>query len=248
MFIAEIEFRGRITRQKAAEYLPGLDFVKRSRKARGLILTIDSGGGDANATEILYNKLMEISEIKPVYAYVESMAASGAYWMACAAGKIYCMRTSLVGSIGVISMMPNVSGMLRKIGIDISIMKVGEHKDMLSPFRAMDDEEKRRYQQLLNDIFETFRVEVGKRRKLSAEEMARAATGEVFTPSAAQEMKLIDGIMPYDQVVKDMAAVLKMKAKRKKIPPQRTFMQRLIGTEFIGGAIREAMDSVLDLQ
>ncbi|MCL5678603.1 MAG: signal peptide peptidase SppA [Candidatus Thermoplasmatota archaeon] len=248
MFIAEIEFRGRITRQKAAEYLPGLDFVKRSRKARGLILTIDSGGGDANATEILYNKLMEISEIKPVYAYVEGMAASGAYWMACAAGKIYCMRTSLVGSIGVISMMPNVSGMLRKIGIDVSVMKVGEHKDMLSPFRAMDDEEKRRYQLLLNDIFETFRVEVGKRRKLSAEEMARAATGEVFTPSAAQEMKLIDGIMPYYQVVKDMAAVLKMKAKRKKIPPQRTFMQRLIGTEFIGGAIREAMDSVLDLQ
>ncbi len=248
MFIAEIEFRGRITRQKAAEYLPGLDFVKRSRKARGLILTIDSGGGDANATEILYNKLMEISEIKPVYAYVEGMAASGAYWMACAAGKIYCMRTSLVGSIGVISMMPNVSGMLRKIGIDVSVMKVGEHKDMLSPFRAMDDEEKRRYQLLLNDIFETFRVEVGKRRKLSAEEMARAATGEVFTPSAAQEMKLIDGIMPYDQVVKDMATVLKMKAKRKKIPPQRTFMQRLIGTEFIGGAIREAMDSVFDLQ
>ena len=248
MFIAEIEFRGRITRQKAAEYLPGLDFVKRSRKARGLILTIDSGGGDANATEILYNKLMEISEIKPVYAYVEGMAASGAYWMACAAGKIYCMRTSLVGSIGVISMMPNVSGMLRKIGIDVSVMKVGEHKDMLSPFRAMDDEEKRRYQLLLNDIFETFRVEVGKRRKLSEEEMARAATGEVFTPSAAQEMKLIDGIMPYDQVVKDMATVLKMKAKRKKIPPQRTFMQRLIGTEFIGGAIREAMDSVFDLQ
>ena len=248
MFIAEIEFRGRITRQKAAEYLPGLDFVKRSRKARGLILTIDSGGGDANATEILYSKLMEISEIKPVYAYVEGMAASGAYWMACAAGKIYCMRTSLVGSIGVISMMPNVSGMLRKIGIDVSVMKVGEHKDMLSPFRAMDDEEKRRYQLLLNDIFETFRVEVGKRRKLSAEEMARAATGEVFTPSAAQEMKLIDGIMPYDQVVKDMATVLKMKAKRKKIPPQRTFMQRLIGTEFIGGAIREAMDSVFDLQ
>lgn len=248
MFIAEIEFRGRITRQKAAEYLPGLDFVKRSRKARGLILTIDSGGGDANATEILYNKLMEISEIKPVYAYVESMAASGAYWMACAAGKIYCMRTSLVGSIGVISMMPNVSGMLRKIGIDVSVMKVGEHKDMLSPFRAMDDEEKRRYQQLLNDIFETFRVEVGKRRKLSAEEMVRAATGEVFTPSAAQEMKLIDGIMPYDQVVKDMEAVLKMKAKRKKIPPQRTFMQRLIGTEFIGGAIMEAMDTMFDLQ
>lgn len=248
MFIAEIEFRGRITRQKAAEYLPALDFVKRSRKARGLILTIDSGGGDANATEILYNKLTEISEIKPVYAYVESMAASGAYWMACAAGKIYCMRTSLVGSIGVISMMPNVSGMLRKIGIDVSVMKVGEHKDMLSPFRAMDDEEKRRYQLLLNDIFETFSVEVEKRRKLSSEEMARAATGEVFTPNAAQEMKLIDGIMPYDQVVKDMAAVLKMKAKRKKIPPQRTFMQRLIGTEFIGGAIREAMDSMFDLQ
>ncbi|MHB1709430.1 MAG: signal peptide peptidase SppA [Thermoplasmataceae archaeon] len=248
MFIAEIEFRGRITRQKAAEYLPALDFVKRSRKARGLILTIDSGGGDANATEILYNKLLEISEIKPVYAYVESMAASGAYWMACAAGKIYCMRTSLIGSIGVISMMPNVSGMLRKIGIDVSIMKVGEHKDMLSPFRAMDDEEKRRYQLLLNDIFETFRTEVGKRRKLSAEEMDRAANGEVFTPNAAEEMKLIDGIMPYDQVVKDMAEGLKIRAKRKKIPPQRTFIQRLIGTEFIGGAIREAMDSILDLQ
>ena len=183
-----------------------------------------------------------------MYAYVESMAASGAYWMACAAGKIYCMRTSLVGSIGVISMMPNVSGMLRKIGIDVSVMKVGEHKDMLSPFRAMDDEERRRYQLLLNDIFETFRIEVGKRRKLSAEEMARAATGEVFTPNAAQEMKLIDGIISYDQVVKDMAAVLKMKAKRKKIPPQRTLMQRLIGTEFIGGAIREAMDSMFDLQ
>ena len=119
---------------------------------------------------------------------------------------------------------------------------------MLSPFRAMDDEERRRYQLLLNDIFETFSVEVEKRRKLSSEEMARAATGEVFTPNAAQQMKLIDGIMPYDQVVKDMAAVLKMKAKRKKIPPQRTFMQRLIGTEFIGGAIREAMDSMFDLQ
>lgn len=248
MFIAEIEFRGRITRQKAAEYLPALDFVQRSRKARGLILTIDSGGGDANATEILYNKITEISNVKPVYAYVESMAASGAYWMACAAGKIYCMRTSLVGSIGVISMMPNVSGMLRKIGVEVSVMKVGDHKDMLSPFRAMDQGEKERYQVLLNDIFEAFRSEVAKRRKLSDEEMARVATGEVFTPSAAKEMKLVDGVLPYDQIVKDMASGLNIKAKRRKIPPQRTFVQRLIGTEFIGGAIREAMDSMLDFQ
>lgn len=246
MFIAEIEFRGRITRQKAAEYLPALDFVKRSRKARGLVLTIDSGGGDANATEILYNKLLEVAETKPVYVYVESMAASGAYWMACAAGKIYCMHTSLIGSIGVISMMPNVSGMLKKIGVEVSIMKVGAHKDMLSPFRAMDEEEKKRYQILLNDIFETFRSEVGRKRKLSGEEMEKAATGEVFTPSAALGMKLIDGIKPYDQVVKDLASELKMKVKLKKIPPQRSFMQRIIGTEFLGGFIRESVDAISD--
>ncbi len=229
--IVTLNFNGTINNSMLSRYMPVLDYINKKKKIRGLLLIINSGGGDANSTEILYNKLMEIGRNKTIYALIEGIGASGAYWLSCSAKKIFAMGTSIVGSIGVISFSPDLSDFMDKIGIKMRTNKIGKYKDINSPFRKMTDEEQEIYNNLMNDIFLKFKNEVKERRNYSDEEIDNIATGLVFSAKMGKENHLIDDIGDLNSTLDE----LKMKTndnKIKNLTPRKPFMSRFISLSF----------------
>jgi protease-4 len=227
MYIGILNFNGTINRNSLSSYMPALEYIEKKNKVKALLLVINSGGGDANSTEILYNQLIKISSKKPVYALIESIGASGAYWIACSAEKIYAMNTSLVGSIGVISISPDISELLDNLGIKMRINKVGKYKDINSPFRPMTEEETKIYSSLMNDIYSSFRDEVKKRRKFDDQKIESLANGLVFSSRQAEQEGLIDGIGTMDTVLKIIKSKTGIEAV-KNLTPKRPFISRIV--------------------
>ncbi|WP_075057552.1 S49 family peptidase [Thermogymnomonas acidicola] len=190
MYVAEVSFYGRITDRSVRNYVPIFRYLRSRRRVGGVLVTINSEGGDATASQILYDALSSLSSKKTVYAFIQGLGVSGSYWLACACTKIYAMETSLVGSIGVISVNPpSVRRFLERIGIDVNVTKVGKYKDMLSPFSPpADDEAREIYRKVLSDIFSRFRDDVISRRKIPPERIDETINGRVFSPREALEL------------------------------------------------------------
>ena len=231
MYVAKINFSGKISQRALNDYWPILELVERKKKIAGVILVINSGGGDATSSQLLFNKIRKIDARKPVYAYINGVGASGAYWMACACRKIYSLETSIVGSIGVISMVPNFRSLMDRIGIRMDVDKIGRYKDMNSAFSEPDKESSEKYHEILAEIFKVFRDSVKERRKFTDEEMEKIATGEVFAPRKAMELKLIDGIGDSESALEDMSTLYKTGKKTRSFAPRRPLVSRIIGTE-----------------
>ena len=229
--IATLNFSGTISSSMLSRYMPILDYINKKKKIKGLLLIINSGGGDANATEILYNKLMEIGKNKTIYALIEGIGASGAYWLSCSAKKIFTMETSIVGSIGVISFSPDLSEFMDTIGIKMRINKIGKYKDINSPFRKMTDEEQKIYNNIMNDIFLKFKTEVKKRRNYTDEEIDNIATGLVFSARMGKENRLIDEIGDLNYALGELKKETKDN-KIKNLTPKKPFMSRFISMSF----------------
>jgi protease-4 len=242
MYIAKINFSGKISQRSLNDYGPILEFVERKKKISGVILVINSGGGDAASSQLLFNKIRKIDARKPVYAYINGVGASGAYWMACACRKIYALETSIVGSIGVISMVPNFKSLMDRIGVRMDVDKIGRYKDMNSPFSEPDKESTEKHHEILEEIFSVFRDSVKERRKFTDEEMEKIATGEIFAPRKAMELRLIDGIGSSEAALDDMSGAYNTGNKTRSFAPRKSFVSRVIGT----GAFASMRDSILD--
>ena len=120
------------------------------------------------------------------------VAASGAYYIACAADTIVSNPGTLTGSIGVISEFPNVQGLLRWAGVEMRTITAGKLKDSGSPFREMSPEERSYFQAMLDDVHSQFIGAVAEARKLPEAEVRKVADGRVFTGRKAKELKLVD--------------------------------------------------------
>jgi protease-4 len=230
MAIARIRITGNINRSMAGVYQNIIDHVSSSRKFKAAILEISSGGGDATSSQILFESVRSLNRDKPVYALISGVGASGAYWVASASKKIYAMSTSLVGSIGIISLNPNITGLLEKLGIEMNVYKIGKYKDLLSPFSAETSEEGlKNFRESLNDVFSVFRDNVAQQRKIPEEEMEIIATGEVFSSKKALSLRLIDKIGSYQDVLDDLKENEKVQGAVRLIQPRRNFISRIVG-------------------
>ena len=230
MAIARVKISGTINQGTASAYVEILNFLRTRKKFKGVILEINSGGGDANSSQILFEAIRKLDSDKPVYAVIEGMGASGAYWIASGARRIFAMSTSLVGSIGLISISPNLTGLLQKVGVDVRVYKIGKFKDLLSPFSSENQEEGlAHFHEAMSDIFEVFRSAVAERRGISFSEMETIATGEVFSAQKARSLKLIDDIGNVDTALEDMKNRFKVYGTVRTLSPRRPFITRFIG-------------------
>ena len=230
MVIARVDFSGTINSRVAHQFQEVFSYIEKSKKIKGLILTVNSGGGDAASSEMLMYAVNKIRKIKPVFAVIEGVGASGAYWVASACTKIYAMNTSITGSIGVIGMNLNVKELLNKIGVRMDIVKMGEYKDMLSPFSDSDMKGKEKYKGILEYSYSVFKSSVAQNRGLSAEDIDKVATGELFSPISALNLHLIDKIGNYDDAVKDLVMSFGLRGKVKVYAPKRAMLERIVNS------------------
>ena len=144
---------------------------------------------------------------KPIVVSMESMAASGGYYISTKADKIVALPGTLTGSIGVISQIPNVEGLYEKLGIKMQTFKGGKYKDMYSGLRELTPEEAEIMQRMTDEYYEQFVEVVAEGRGLSNEEVRSLATGQLYTGTEAQRLGLVDELGGLDTAI-DLAAEL----------------------------------------
>jgi protease-4 len=165
-------------------------------------MRINSPGGVVGPTQELHQALMRVREAgKPVVASLSSIAASGGYYTAVAADRIYANPGTLTGSIGVIMQMANVADLFKKVGVDYVVVKAGQYKDLGSFSRPMTPEERRVLQTLLDDVHAQFIDAVAQGRKLDRAEVTKFADGRVFSGVQARDLKMVDALGSLEDAV-----------------------------------------------
>lgn len=166
-------------------------------KTKAVCLIINSPGGSPVQSDIISNRIITLSEEKkiPVYAFVEDVAASGGYWLACSALEIYARPNSVLGSIGVISASFGFQDMIKKMGIERRVVTQGENKSVLDPFKPSKKEDIEILQNLMKNTHKTFIDFVKSRRgsRLHADDK-KLFNGEFWNGNQSLEYGLIDGI------------------------------------------------------
>lgn len=233
--VAVVEIHGVIGNHvKIPDYSRIFDAVARNKRHRAMLLDIDSPGGSATGSEVLYRAIQRVANQKPVYAYVRGLGASGGYYLACAASRVYALPTAMVGSIGVIYLRPVLEQLLAKVGVEFSVYKSGEFKDMTGFWRSPTDRESEKFQELINEIFDNFVAVVASGRSLDESKVREIATGEIMTAQKGIGQGLVDQIGDFQDALEDVAAAGSAKPVARIIRPRRSLSQRMFGRSGIG--------------
>lgn len=188
------------------EYLRDqLDRAEEDPAVKAVVLRVNSPGGTVAASEELAQYVKECT--KPVVVSIGDIGASGAYMLASQADEIWAMPGSSVGSIGVITEIPNVAGLLDKVGVEFQVITAGKYKDAGSPYRDLTDDERALIQGEVDEAYDQFIGIVADGRDMSRSEVETLATGWAWSGARAKELKLIDKLGTYEQAL-DRAAEL----------------------------------------
>ena len=198
--IGIIEVNGIIT--DAGKIVDRVIQYREDDSVEAIVLRINSPGGVVAPTQEIYDELRKTRDAgKTIIATMGSVAASGGYYIACAADSILANPGTLTGSIGVIFELPNAKGLFDKIGIDWQVIKSGDHKDIGSPARQLTREERGYMQAVVDDTYNQFVDVVTWNRPLTRDDVLEVADGQVFTGNQAISLGLIDRLGTYQDAV-----------------------------------------------
>ena len=162
---------------------------------RAVVLEVDSPGGEVTAADIIYNAVVKTRAKKPVVVYMDSLAASGGYYISCGGKYLMANETTITGSIGVIIQTLNYEQLFNKIGLASVVFKSGKFKDMLNGARPITPEERDYIQSFVMKTYDKFLGIVARERNLPAESLRNTvADGRILSGKDALEDKLIDGL------------------------------------------------------
>jgi len=173
--------------------------IARNDRAKALIVEIASPGGTVVGSEVLFENIRDVAAAKPVVAVVGEVAASGGYIAALAADHIVSRRNSITGSIGVISQIPDVTGLMERIGVSVTEIKSSPLKAAPNPFEEPSEAAIDATERLILDSYDWFRGLVAERRGLEDAALESVSDGRVFTGAQAKENGLVDSIGGLEQ-------------------------------------------------
>ena len=176
-------------------------------KEEAVFLHINSPGGSADASEILFQNIYELSRIKPVFALLGGVAASGGYYIACAANRIYATNLTLCGSIGVIRIRPNLQKLYTHLGVRKETLNKDRTYDVFSEAGKLSAPSQKLLQKSIQDCYDLFLGRVALGRAQSKAQVLKMAEGRVFTARQFQEKGLIDGLLSFLEVVEEYKRV-----------------------------------------
>lgn len=195
------------------ELVSQLEKAEKDEQIKALILKIDSPGGSVTASDLIYHEITRYKQCTgtKVVAVMMTVAASGGYYIALPADLITAHPTTITGSIGVVLMRPNVSGLMGKIGIDVEVNKSGKNKDMGSPFRKATEEEDQIMGQMIDGFARRFLTLAATRRNLGENAIKQISTGRIFSADEALALGLVDRICYLDDAIREAAAMTGLK-------------------------------------
>ncbi len=202
---------------------------------KAIVLRIDSPGGGVVPSQEIHDavKRVRTKSNKAVIASLGSVAASGGYYIAAATDRIVANPGTLTGSIGVIMETANVEGLLQKIGVEGVVIKSGKYKDVGSPLRKMNEEERALLQNVMDDVHTQFIEAVADGRAIEFREAQALADGRIFTGRQAKDVQLVDEIGDLEDAIQLAANVVGIEGEPRVVEPRRRF------------SIRDLLDSKL---
>ena len=177
----------------------------KDNSVKAIVLRINSPGGAVAPSQEIYEEVKRTAAKKKVVVSMGAIAASGGYYIASAATRIIADPGTLTGSIGVIMELPNVEGLMNKIGLKTVIIKSGKNKDMGTPFREMKPAERKILQNVMDNVHDQFIRAVAAGRKMKIEDVRKLADGRIFTGEQALKNGLIDQLGTLDDAVRTAA-------------------------------------------
>ena len=238
--VAVIELYGEIVGSK--------DFVRQIKKwsddgsVKAIVIHIDSPGGGVAISQEIYDAVIRASEEKPVVAAMASVAASGGYYIACAADRIIANPGTLTGSIGVIFQFHTAEGLLEKIGVGTETVKSGELKDVGSYSRSMTKKEELMLRSVVMDTYEQFVATVAEGRGMTQEDVYPMADGSIFTGLQAFNLGLVDTLGGLKEAVDLAADLANMEGEPDVIRPR---PEKRIGIFDLLGGIAKTVKNVI---
>jgi protease-4 len=185
--------RGRSHRGVASQrYAELFASLMRDDDVRGVVLRVDSPGGDAVASDLLHRAIERLAERKPVVVSMGEVAASGGYYLAAGAHRVLAERTTLTGSIGVLGGKLDFSGLYERLGIDVDAIERGERAGLLSETRGFTPDERRAVQRQMRALYATFKDRVAQGRSLEPAAVEAAAQGRIWSGEQARSLGLVD--------------------------------------------------------
>jgi protease IV len=219
--IAVVDLDGVILSPK--QIVPQLKKFADDDSIKAIIIHVNSPGGGVAASEEIYREVKSIRDEKKkrIVASIETVGASGAYYVSSATNKIYADKGSIVGSIGVIAEWVNYGDLLRWAKLKAVTMKAGEFKDTGSPTRDMTPAEQAYMQGLLDNMHTQFIQAVAEGRHIKEEDIRAIANGKVWSGEQAKSLLLVDQIADFESAVKDTAKAVGIKGEPTLVRPQR---------------------------
>lgn len=198
--VAVVEVTGIII--DSADAIKEIEGYADDNSIKAVILRVNSPGGGVAPSQEIYEEILKLKKKKKVIVSMGAVAASGGYYIAAPADKIIANAGTLTGSIGVIMEIPNVKGLMEKIGVEAQVIKSGRHKDIASVFKSLTAEEKQILQTVLDDVHDQFIEAVAVSRNMDTEVVRKLSDGRIFTGRMAKEIGLVDELGNLQDAIK----------------------------------------------
>jgi len=209
--VALVRVEGPIVDSKSA--VDEIREYSKDASIKAIVLRVDSPGGAVAPSQEIYEEVKKAASKKKVVVSMGSLAASGGYYISSPASKIVANPGTLTGSIGVIMEIPNIEGLMSKVGVKTEVIKSGSHKDIASMFRGIGKEERAILQGVLDDVHEQFMKSVAEGRRMSLDEVRKLADGRIFTGKQALDAGLVDELGNLNDAVKTAAKLSGIKGE-----------------------------------
>ena len=177
---------------------------------KAVVFRVNSPGGSAYISEQIWEQLIELKAVKPVVVSMGDYAASGGYYISCAADMIVAEKNTLTGSIGVFGQFPNTAGLLDKIGITTDIVKTNNYSDLGDFTRPMRDDEKALIQRTVEHIYDLFLSRCADGRGMTKEQIDAIGQGRVWTGEQALGLGLVDKLGDIDTAIEEAASLAEL--------------------------------------
>jgi len=221
-YIGLVEIEGTLVNpDKTVEWI---DRLAGDGRVKAILVKVNSPGGGVVAADEIYRALLRARQEhkKPIVVYMGSVAASGGYYISCAADSIIASPGTITGSIGVIMTLPVIEGTLKKIGAEVEVVKSDEHKDITSPFRKRTEAEMALLDTAVQDIYAQFVDVVVSGRRLPREKVLSVADGRILTGRQAEKFGLVDRTGSYHdalEVARRMGGLKEVRLMKKPKKP-----------------------------
>ena len=233
----------------AGNVVPDLEELMDDDDVKAVVLRVNSPGGSAYASEQIWRAVTRLKAKKPVVVSMGTYAASGGYYISCAANYIYAEPTTLTGSIGIFGMFPDVSGLLTdKLGLKFDHVKTNKNSQFGTTSRPFTEEEMQYLTNMVDRGYKTFTKRVSDGRKIPVERVYEIAEGRVWLGQDALKIKLVDAIGGIDQAVAKAAELAKVKEYRTKAYPAKADMWESLlnrasseGGNYLDGKLRATL-------